>query len=63
MSLVSHHLSQVHRKGDLGDEVDGMKGDAIMLLNGDDGSRKRGVPRGISQDVCDLEVCIRVLVT
>ena len=25
MFLLSHDLSQVHRKGDLGDEVDGMK--------------------------------------
>ena len=24
--------SQVHRQGDLGDEVDGMKGDAVELL-------------------------------
>ena len=44
--LVSHDLSQVHRKGDLGDEVDDMKGDTVMLPNGDDGSRKRGVPCG-----------------
>ena len=32
-------LSQVHWKGDLGDEDDGKKGDTIMLLNGDDDGR------------------------
>ena len=45
-SLLSHALSQVHRKGCLGDEVDGMKGDTIKLRSDDDGNRKRGVPCG-----------------
>ena len=35
--------SQVHRQGGLGDEVNGMKGDTIKLLNEDDGRSKRGV--------------------
>ena len=34
-------MTQVHRKGDFGDEVDGMKGVAVELLNGDDGRPKR----------------------
>ena len=34
MFLLSHDLSEVHRKGDFGDEDDGKKGDTIMLLNG-----------------------------
>ena len=29
--------------GDLGDEVDGMKGDTIMLLNGDESRPQDGV--------------------
>ena len=37
--LLSHDLSQVHRKGDLVDEDDAKKGDTIMLLNGDDDGR------------------------
>ena len=36
---LSHDLSQVHGKGDLGDEDDGKKGDTIMLLDGDDDGR------------------------
>ena len=40
--LLSHDLSQVHGKGDLGDEVDGVKGDAIELLNDDDGRPTNG---------------------
>ena len=40
--LVSHDLSQVHGNCDLGDEVDGMKGTAAELLNGDDGRPKSG---------------------
>ena len=39
---TSQDQSQVHRKGDLGDEVDGAKGDTVELLNGDDGRPKRG---------------------
>ena len=42
---LSHAPSQVHRKGDLGDEVDGMKGDTIKLLSGDDDRPKRGALR------------------
>ena len=38
--------SSVRRQGDLGDEVDGIKGDTIKLRSDDDGSRKRGVPCG-----------------
>ena len=34
--MAHDDLSQVHGKGDFGDEVDSMKGDAIELLNGDD---------------------------
>ena len=45
-SLLSHALSQVRRQGDLGDEVDGIKGDAVKFLGDDDGCRKRGVPSG-----------------
>ena len=45
-SLLSHDLSQVHRQGDLGHEVDGMKGDAVELLDDDDGCPERGVPCG-----------------
>ena len=41
-----HAPSPVHRQGDLGHEVDGMKGDTIKLLSDDDGNRKRGVPCG-----------------
>ena len=41
--FLSHSLSQVHRKSDLGDVVDGTKGDTIELLSDDDGGRKRGV--------------------
>ena len=37
-------LSQVRRQGDLGGEVDGIKGDAVKFLGDDDGCRKRGVP-------------------
>ena len=44
--FLSHFISQVYRKGDLGDEVDGMKGDTIKLRSDDGGSRKRGVPCG-----------------
>ena len=40
---LSHAPSPVHRQGDLGDEVDGMKGDTTKLLSDDDGNRKRGV--------------------
>ena len=40
--LVSHTLSQIHGKDDLGDQVDGMKNDTIMLFNGDDIKPKRG---------------------
>ena len=36
-------LSQVHRKGDLGDEADGMKGDTVELLDDDDGCPERPV--------------------
>ena len=43
MFLLSHDLSQVRQKGDLGNEVDGMKGDTFVLLNSDDGMPKRGV--------------------
>ena len=43
---LSHVPSPLHRQGDLGDEVDGMKGDTIKLLSDDDGNRKRGVPCG-----------------
>ena len=39
----SQALSQVHRKGDLGDEVDGMKGDTTRLLSDKNGNCKRGV--------------------
>ena len=35
--LPSHAKSHVHRQGDLGQEVDGMKGDAVELLEDDDG--------------------------
>ena len=44
--FLFHAPSQVHRKGDLGEEADGTKGDTIKLLSDDDGSRKRGVPCG-----------------
>ena len=30
----------MHRKGDFGNDVDGMKGDAVKLLNGDAGPRE-----------------------
>ena len=43
--FLFHAPAQVHRKGDLGDESDGLKGDTIKLLSDDDGSRKRGVSR------------------
>ena len=39
---LSHALSQVHRKGDLGDEVDGMKGDTVKLLSDDDDRPQKG---------------------
>ena len=42
--MLSRALPHVNRKGDLGDEADGMKGDTIKLLSDDDGNRKRGVP-------------------
>ena len=41
MFLLSHDLSQVHGKGDLGDEDDGKEGDTIMLSS-DDGRPKTG---------------------
>ena len=37
-------VAQVHRQGGLGDEVDGIKGDAVKSSADDDGCRKRGVP-------------------
>ena len=43
---LPHAPSLVHRQGDLGDEVDGMKGDTIKFLSDDDGNRKRGAPCG-----------------
>ena len=39
---LCHALSQVHRQGDLGDEVDGMKDDTVELLDDDDGWPERG---------------------
>ena len=39
--LLFYALSQVHRQGDLGDEVDGIKGDAVKFLGDDDGCRMR----------------------
>ena len=45
-SLLSHAVSQVRRQGDLGDEVGGIKGETVELLDDDDGCRKRGVPSG-----------------
>ena len=45
-SLLSRARSQVHRQGDLGDEVDGIKGDAVKFSGDDDGCLKRGVPCG-----------------
>ena len=61
--LRSPFLPHVHRKGDLGDEVDGMKGDTIKSFSNDDGSRKRGVPCGhlsrhISQDSLFFHSCL-----
>ena len=56
--LLSHDLSQVHRKGDLGDEDDGKKGDTIMLLNGDDGRPKRGALCGSHKTV--VPNCVNV---
>ena len=44
---LSHALSQVHCKGDLGDDVDGMKGDTVKFLSDDADRTKRGAP-----DVC-----------
>ena len=55
--LLSHALSQVHRQGHLGDEVDGIKGDAVELLGDDDGCRKRSVPCGHLVRQRDLVVC------
>ena len=54
-SLSCSMPSQVHRKGDVGDEVEGMKVDTLKLRSDVDGSRKRGVSYGhlarhISQD-------------
>ena len=37
--LLFHAPPQVDRKGDIGDESDGMKGDTIKLLSDDDGSQ------------------------
>ena len=59
MFLWSHDLSQVHPKGDLGNEGDGKKGDTIMLLNGDDdGKPKRGALCGSHKTV--VPNCVRV---
>ena len=38
-------VSLVHRKGDLGDEGHGKKGDIIMLLKGDDDGRPSEEPQ------------------
>ena len=46
-SVLSHAPSQVHRQGDLCDEVDGMEGDAVELLDDE-----RGRALELSQDTC-----------
>ena len=46
MTQVALFYAQVHRQGDLGDEVDGIKGDAVKFLGDDDACRKQGVPCG-----------------
>ena len=58
MFLLSHDLSQVHRKGDIGDEDDGKKGDTIMLLNGDGGRPKRGALCGFHKTI--VPNCVNV---
>ena len=45
-----HAPSPVHQQSDLGDEVDGMKGDTVKLLSDEDGHRKRECLVVISQD-------------
>ena len=57
---LSRDLSQVQRKGELGDEVDGMKGDAAELLNGDDGQAQERRALWFSQDIRS-QLCQRVV--
>ena len=51
LCLLSRVLSQVHQKGDFGNEVDGVKDDVVELLNGDDGRPKRGALCGSHKTV------------
>ena len=56
--LLSRGLAQVHWKGDLGNEVDGMKGGAVELLNGEVGRPNRGALCGSHKTV--VPNCVNV---